>query len=91
MQQGSHISGHVLDDGRLGEAIAQGDVIGREIRFVKRYLGASCHSVDYIGTIAEDGNTMGGQWRIDDFAEGEWEAHRTGENLTLVLQLSRVV
>ncbi len=91
VQHGSHISGRVLDDSHLGGAIAHGDLIGREIRFVKRYISATRHSVEYIGRVSEDGNTMQGQWHIGLLTEGEWEAHRNGENLTLALQLSRMV
>ena len=42
----------------------------------------SRHSVQYSGTVSEDGNTIRGKWRILVF-RGAWEAQRQDDNLSL--------
>jgi len=83
VQNGNVIYGNILDDGYLGEATIRGEVIGRNISFVKNYLtNKKLASVNYSGTIAEDGNSMSGQWDfLGRFGFEEWEAHRGGQNL----------
>ncbi|HEY9736616.1 MAG TPA: hypothetical protein V6D06_10050 [Trichocoleus sp.] len=86
VQGGSVLSGRILDDSYLGEAQLQGEVTGRRIAFTKRYLTTSPTSIHYSGTISEDGNHMQGQWSIDRFDAGTWEAHRGEDNLAASLQ-----
>ena len=55
VQGGNTLSGSVLDDGYLGEAQLSGTVTGRQVQFVKRYMAQSVPSIDYSGTVSEDG------------------------------------
>ncbi|QYO64932.1 hypothetical protein [Leptolyngbya sp. 7M] len=59
----------------------RGEVVGRSIRFTKRYLTSSPNPIDYSGTIAEDANSMSGNWRIGWLYSGKWEAHRSNQDL----------
>ncbi|MBD2175799.1 hypothetical protein H6F42_02555 [Pseudanabaena sp. FACHB-1998] len=84
VQNGNTIFGNILDDGGLGEATVQGEVIGRKIRFVKTYVDANkkLASVNYNGTIAEDENSMSGKWDFfGRFGFESWEAQRSNQNL----------
>ncbi|NJO40201.1 MAG: hypothetical protein HC769_12560 [Cyanobacteria bacterium CRU_2_1] len=81
IQSGNSLSGRILDDNHLGEAQIDGEVVGRSIRFTKRYLTPSHHSVSYSGTLTEDANSMQGNWTIGVLYSGSWEAHRNDENL----------
>lgn len=85
-QGGNTLSGVILDDSYLGEAQITGEVIGRSIRFTKRYLTSSPTIVQYTGTIAEDGDSMQGKWTIGRRASGTWEAHRNSNDLMKELQ-----
>lgn len=80
-QGGNLLSGSILDDNYLGEAQVSGEVVGRSIRFTKRYLASSPHSIDYVGTLSEDANSMSGTWRIGRAFSGQWEAHRSNQDL----------
>ncbi|HZG39059.1 MAG TPA: hypothetical protein VEZ50_10300 [Nodosilinea sp.] len=81
--QGSNgLSGSILDDGALGEAQLTGTVTGRQVQFVKRYLGLSQPPIHYGGTVSEDGDHITGQWRIANFDAGPWEAHRSEDDLS---------
>ena len=42
--------------------------------------------VNYQGTISEDGDFMQGTWDFGILGSGQWEAHRSGENLNLELK-----
>lgn len=86
VQGGNALSGRLLDDGYLGEAHLSGTVAGRSITFVKRYLGSSPSPIHYTGSVAEDGNYMSGEWHIGPFDRGNWEAHRSQDDLTQQLQ-----
>jgi hypothetical protein len=81
VQSGNSLSGSVLDDNYLGEAKLSGEVIGRSIRFTKRYVTSSPNPIDYAGTIAEDADSMSGNWRIGRLYSGTWEAHRSSQDL----------
>jgi len=83
VQNGNAIYGNILDNGELGEATIQGEVVGRNISFVKSYVSnPKLASVNYKGTITEDGNSMSGQWDfLGKFGFEEWEAHRGDQNL----------
>ncbi|MGB3135747.1 MAG: hypothetical protein WBG38_14770 [Nodosilinea sp.] len=82
VQGDNTLSGSILDDGSLGEARLSGTVSGRQVRFVKRYLTSTQTSIDYAGTISEDGNHITGQWSISRFDAGPWEAHRSEDDLS---------
>ncbi len=83
------ISGNILDDNHLGEASLAGQAIGSKINFTKTYLTGSRGIIFYMGTVSEDGDVMHGQWQIDVFNSGNWEAHRSDDNLTLNLDISK--
>ncbi|MEO0537293.1 MAG: hypothetical protein AAF215_25980 [Cyanobacteria bacterium P01_A01_bin.123] len=85
VQGGNALSGSILDDSDLGEAQVSGEVIGRSIRFTKRYLMGGHAAIDYTGTLSEDGNHMQGQWRIKRYGTGSWEAHRNDNDLMQAL------
>jgi len=92
VQANNTISGRILDDGDLGEAQLGGDVTGRRVSFTKRYITATIPPVQYTGTVSEDDDFMSGVWQISPTSArgkkqtGNWEAHRTGENLVADLQ-----
>lgn len=81
VQSGNTISGRVLDDSFLGEAQISGEVVGRNIRFVKRYLTTATSPIVYTGTLGETEDFMQGQWVIGGADTGPWEARRSGEDL----------
>jgi hypothetical protein len=83
---GSSLSGSILDDNLLGEARISGEVVGRSIRFTKRYLTSSPTPIDYVGTISEDANSMSGSWQIGQKISGSWEAHRSNQDLMAELR-----
>lgn len=80
-QGGNVLSGSILDDNYLGEAQLSGEVVGRSIRFTKRYLTSSPNPIDYAGTLSEDENSMSGTWKIGRAFSGRWEAHRSNNDL----------
>ena len=68
--------GTILDDGPLGEACVSGGLGGRGVRFSKTYKKKRIDPISYEGTLADDGRTMRGTWRIADTAHGDWDARR---------------
>jgi len=89
LQSGNALSGNILDDGPLGEALLSGEVIGRRVSFTKRYLGAGSDSISYTGVVNEDENYIQGQWQVENYDSGPWEAHRSDSNLTLEFAQSK--
>lgn len=87
LQNGNTLSGNILDDNYLGEAKLSGEVIGRRIQFTKRYLTTSPDPVSYAGTLAESEDFMQGQWRVNRFASGPWEARRSGDDVMADLKV----
>ncbi len=80
IQGGSVVDGRILDNGYLGEASVQGELIGWRIFFVKRYLTTSPSPIRYSGILSEDASYMHGNWRIGYFDSGTWEAYRTDDS-----------
>ncbi len=74
--RGTILDDHGLGNHALGEANAAGGQSGRGIRFAKRYHRRGQASVSYEGTLADDGRTMQGTWRIGEMAHGVWDARR---------------
>jgi hypothetical protein len=86
LQSGNTLTGSILDDSYLGEAQVAGEVIGRSVSFMKRYLTTSPTPIDYIGTVSEDETYMQGSWQLGIYGSGTWEAYRTGDDLMAELQ-----
>lgn len=82
VQGGNALSGSILDSGYLGEAQLSGTVTGRQVQFVKRYLGRGQAAIDYTGTVSEDGDHITGEWSIAGFDAGPWEAYRSDDDLS---------
>lgn len=80
VQSGNMLSGNILDDSDLGEALVSGEVVGRSVRFVKQYVTSSPAPIAYTGTLSESEDFMQGQWFLNGFS-GKWEARRGGEDL----------
>jgi hypothetical protein len=82
-QGGNALSGNILDDGNLGEAI------GRNIQFSKRYVSAFQGKILYQGLLSEDENLMQGEWGLKMYSSaygeitdsGRWEAIRSENDL----------
>lgn len=81
VQSGNSLSGRILDDGSQSEAQIDGEVVGRSVRFTKRYLTHAKHIVTYTGLLSEDANSIQGEWAIGLSHSGPWEAHRNNEDL----------
>ena len=86
VQAHNSLSGRIVDDNSLGEAQLQGQVTGRYITFAKKYFKKSNYTVQYTGTVSEDGNHINGQWRVDAKHSGPWEAHRSDNDLSQELK-----
>lgn len=84
IQSGNSLVGNISDDGRLGEAQLNGEVIGRTVQFSKKYIMHKQSPVNYKGSISEDGNHLFGKWDFYGMLGFQpWEASRNGENLVL--------
>jgi hypothetical protein len=81
VEGGNTLSGNILDDGWLGDALVAGDRLGSRINFTKRYLSGTHDLVAYSGVIEASGDSMRGTWRIGQNFEGPWEAHRKVDDL----------
>ncbi|MGB3535751.1 MAG: hypothetical protein WBA13_19815 [Microcoleaceae cyanobacterium] len=88
---GNTLSGNILDHNYLGEARCSGTVTGRQINFTKRYFMSSPDPITYIGTISEDENYIKGTWNIGFIFSGQWEARRSGENLSIQATTRQVI
>lgn len=86
IHSGSTLTGHSLDDSHLGEAVWSGTLTGRYLHCTKRYSLKKQRPVNYRGTVSEAGNAMQGTWDFGLWGSGNWEAHRSGESLTLSLR-----
>lgn len=86
VQARNSLSGRVIDDGPLGEAQVQGQVTGRHVSFTKKYFNNPSYTIQYTGTVSEDGNHITGQWRLNSKHSGAWEAHRSDNDLSKELR-----
>lgn len=82
VQAGNTLSGRVLDDSHLGEALLSGTASGRTISFTKTYVSSARHAVSYTGSVSEDENHMNGQWQVS-YLSGEWSASRSDDTLSV--------
>ncbi len=85
VQGGNTLSGSILDDCHLGEAKVSGEVIGRNVRFVKQYLTTSPEPVAYVGTVSEQEDLIQGDWFLTGIS-GTWEARRGSDDLMISLR-----
>ena len=81
---GTHLRGEKIEpDRRGGSAPSRASIVGvRESNTVKFTAFGTPHSVafnsvDYVGTVSEDGNTISGMWAFQIF-DGPFEMHRVG-------------
>ena len=82
VQSNNVLTGSILDDGPTGEATLNGEVIGRRVSFVKRYLTNHPYPIQYDGTVSEDGNSLQGNWILEgSSSSGTWEARRNSDDL----------
>ncbi len=86
VQARNSLSGRIVDDGPLGEAQIDGTVTGRQVAFTKKYFNNPNYTIQYTGTVSEDGNHINGQWRQNARNSGAWEAHRNDNDLSQELQ-----
>ncbi|MEA5465587.1 hypothetical protein [Leptothoe sp. PORK10 BA2] len=82
VQAQNSLIGRIMDDSPLGEAQIQGQVTGRQVTFTKKYFNNPTYTIQYQGTVSEDGDHIHGQWRIDNRHNGAWEAHRSDNDLS---------
>lgn len=81
VQGGNTLSGSILDDGPMGEAKFNGEVIGRRVAFTKQYL-TQTELIEYSGTLDEEATSIQGTWVIPGTKHsGTWEARRSGDDL----------
>jgi|SRR5215217_4594341 len=80
---GGSLSGEIVEPNLIGlgseslEAFIRGSRHGRAVDFTKTYDGASdcAHSIDYVGRLSGDGNTISGVWSMDGL-DGTFEMYR---------------
>jgi len=81
---GGHLSGSIIEPASGEEslyveeieAMVAGARGGRSVDFTKTYAGQVwTHSVDYVGQLSPDGQTVIGMWSVDSL-DGTFEMHR---------------
>jgi hypothetical protein len=88
-QGGNALSGNILDDSYLGEAILTGEAIGRNIQFTKKYISGLRESILYQGVLSENEELIQGEWSMQLYSpeygalndSGRWEARRSDNDL----------
>ncbi|RTL35687.1 MAG: hypothetical protein EKK48_28830 [Candidatus Melainabacteria bacterium] len=73
------LSGEIVDDEWLGAAVLVGSFNYPTVRFTKQYTTLKVASIDYQGTMSDDGKTMSGKWVIYESEltmRGSWHAYR---------------
>lgn len=88
VQGGNTLSGNILDNSSLGEAMVTGQVIGRNVTFTKKYIGNNSYVINYTGVISEDEQLIQGKWKIH-WETGKWEARRQDDDLSLNFNVTR--
>ena len=73
-EQGGEVSGTITEPDTTGteevrRAFVDGSRAGTALSFVKQYdpAGALAHSVNYAGTLSEDGSEVTGEWRFSGY------------------------
>ena len=78
---GGSLSGEIVEPNMFGAgelaAFVAGTRSGAAVDFTKTYDGASdcAHSVDYVGRVSEDGNSVTGVWSMQGM-DGTFEMYR---------------
>lgn len=83
---GGHLSGTIMEPsayeeeefggGEEVEAVIEGARGGQAVDFTKTYQGVVWnHSVDYVGKLSADGQTVTGMWSVESL-DGTFEMHR---------------
>jgi hypothetical protein len=88
-QGGNALSGNILDDNYLGEAMLTGEAIGRNIQFTKKYISGLRESILYQGVLSENEELIQGDWSMQLYSpeygafsdSGRWEARRSDNDL----------
>lgn len=73
------LSGEIVDDEWLGAAVIVGSFAFPDVQFTKQYTTVKVSSIDYKGTMSDDGKTMSGKWVIFESEiaiRGTWHAYR---------------
>lgn len=75
------LSGEIVDDEWLGAAVIVGSFGFPDVQFTKQYTTVKVPSIDYKGTMSDDGKTMSGTWVIFDEKRmrGSWHAYRINQ------------
>jgi len=77
------LSGTIMEPNTIGwsseelNAVLAGNRLGEAVDFIKTYDGSgdAAHSVDYVGRLSDDGNSVTGVWSLCDL-DGTFEMHR---------------
>ena len=80
---GGRLSGTIMEPNTIGfasdelQSVIVGNRNGQAVDFIKTYDGSSdaAHSVDYVGRLSTDGNSVTGVWSLAEF-DGTFEMHR---------------
>lgn len=89
------LSGSIMEPNLVGvsseelEAVIAGSRQGRAVDFIKTYDGKSdaSNSVDYVGQLASDGNSVTGVWSYESW-DGTFEMHRDARLEELIAEES---
>lgn len=78
------LSGEIVDDEWLGAAILVGSFKYPDVQFTKQYTTLKVATIDYRGTMSDDGKTIRGSWVIHESEttmRGSWHAYRIDQQL----------
>jgi hypothetical protein len=78
------LSGEIIDDEWLGAAILVGSFSFPDVQFTKQYVAMKLATIDYRGTMSDDGKTIRGNWVIHEsemVMRGSWHAYRIDQQM----------
>ena len=88
------LSGEIVDDEWLGAAVIVGTFSFPDVQFTKQYTTIKVSSIDYKGTMNDDGKTMSGKWVIFESEltmRGSWHAYRVDKQQEKRLEKMKAV
>jgi hypothetical protein len=92
---GEDVSGDIMDDFWPGAAVLSGTFSFPSLKYTKSYIGQKLASVEYQGTMNDDGKTISGAWSLvegEKVVRGAWTAYRTDQESKLAkAKLGKVV